>query len=44
VIIRGDGDGSYQAVIDVMSLCHKAQIRRFSLAFQPADSPQEPTP
>jgi len=35
VIIRGDAAGSYQAVMDVMSLCHSAQIRRFSLAFQP---------
>ncbi|MFN9237230.1 MAG: ExbD/TolR family protein [Planctomyces sp.] len=35
VIIRGDGDGSYQSVIDVMSLCHQFQITRFSLAFQP---------
>lgn len=35
VIIRGDGDGSYQSVIDVMSLCHQLQITRFSLAFQP---------
>lgn len=35
VIIRGDGDGSYQSVVDVMSLCHQLQITRFSLAFQP---------
>ena len=35
VIIRGDAAGSYQSVVDVMSLCHAAQIRRFSLAFQP---------
>ena len=37
VIIRGDASGSYQAVMDVMSLCHTARIRRFSLAFQPQD-------
>jgi len=35
VIIRGDGAGSYQSVIDIMSLCHQLQITRFSLAFQP---------
>ena len=35
VLIRGDGDGTYQAIIDVMNLCHEAEIRRFSLAFQP---------
>lgn len=44
VIIRGDGDGSYQSVVDVMSVCHKAQIRRFSLAFQPRDSGKSQTP
>ncbi len=44
VIIRGDGDGSYQSVVDVMSLCHKAQIHRFSLAFQPTDSGKSQTP
>ncbi|MEY3458444.1 MAG: Biopolymer transport protein ExbD [Planctomycetota bacterium] len=37
VIIRGDAGGSYQSVVDVMSLCHAAQIRRFSLAFQPLE-------
>jgi len=35
VLIRGDGDGQYQAVIDVMNLCHQTGIRKFSLAFQP---------
>lgn len=35
VLIRGDGEGIYQAVIDVMNVCHQAQIHRFSLAFQP---------
>ncbi|MFM7920505.1 MAG: ExbD/TolR family protein, partial [Planctomycetaceae bacterium] len=40
VIIRGDGAGSYQSVIDIMSLCHQLQITRFSLAFQPeSDGP-----
>ena len=35
VLIRGDGEGVYQSIVDVMDLCHKAQIHRFSLAFQP---------
>ncbi|MEQ9408324.1 MAG: biopolymer transporter ExbD [Fuerstiella sp.] len=35
VLIRGDGAGMYQAIVDVMDTCHKAQIHRFSLAFQP---------
>jgi biopolymer transport protein ExbD len=42
VLIRGDGDGQYQAVIDVMNLCHKTQIRKFSLAFQPLSSDSAP--
>lgn len=35
VLIRGDGEGTYQAVIDAMNACHQAQIKKFSLAFQP---------
>lgn len=42
VLIRGDGDGTYQAIIDVMNLCHQAQIRRFSLAFQPLEKSPSP--
>lgn len=38
VLIRGDGEGTYQSIVDVMDLCHKAQIHRFSLAFQPISS------
>ena len=34
VLIRGDSEGMYQAVVDVMNVCHQAKIR-FSLAFQP---------
>ena len=32
VVIRGDGEGKYQHVADVLSACHKAQIRKFSVA------------
>ena len=32
VVIRGDGEGKYQHVADVLSACHKAQIRNFSVA------------
>lgn len=35
VLIRGDGAGMYQSIVDVMDICHKAKIRNFSLAFQP---------
>ena len=42
VLIRGDGEGMYQAVVDVMDVCHKAQIHRFSLAFQPAEDGGSP--
>lgn len=40
VLIRGDGEGQYQAVVDVMNACHQVQIKKFALAFQPlATSP-----
>lgn len=42
VLIRGDGEGTYQAIIDVMNLCHELQIHRFSLAFQPVDKKPSP--
>ncbi len=42
VLIRGDGEGTYQAIIDVMNMCHEAQIRRFSLAFQPLEKSPSP--
>ncbi len=32
VVIRGDGEGKYQRVADVLAACHKAQIRNFSVA------------
>ena len=35
VMIRADGENLYQAIVDVMSICHEAQIHKFSLAFQP---------
>jgi biopolymer transport protein ExbD len=42
VLIRGDGNGRYQTVIDVMNLCHDLKIRRFSLAFQPSAESRTP--
>lgn len=42
VLIRGDGEGMYQSIVDVMDICHKAQIHRFSLAFQPARTEGSP--
>ncbi len=44
VLIRADGQGDYQAVVDVMNACHKAKIKKFSLAFQPAEVHSPATP
>jgi len=44
VLIRGDGQGDYQAVVDVMNACHQAKIKKFSLAFQPAEVHSAATP
>jgi biopolymer transport protein ExbD len=35
VLIRGDGKGSYQLIMDVLSICQKAKIHKYSLATQP---------
>jgi biopolymer transport protein ExbD len=32
VLIRGDGRGNYQSIMDVLSVCQKAKIRNYSLA------------
>lgn len=34
VLIRGDGTGLYQNVMDVLGVCHRARITNFSLATQ----------
>ncbi len=34
VLVRGDGKGQYQAVMDVLSICQKAGIHNYSLATQ----------
>ncbi len=34
VLVRGDGRGVYQHVMDVLSVCHTAGITNFSLATQ----------
>jgi biopolymer transport protein ExbD len=44
VLIRGDGNGDYQAVVDVMNACHQAKIKKFSLAFQPTEVSTSPVP
>ena len=44
VLIRGDGEGTYQAVIDVMNACHQVQIKKFSLAFQPLETGSSSSP
>lgn len=42
VLIRGDGEGTYQQIVDVMDICHKARIHSFSLAFQPVAAGENP--
>ena len=32
VLIRGDGQGQYQHVMDVLSICHRVEIKNISLA------------
>ena len=32
VLIRGEGEGRYQRIVDVLVVCHKARIKNFSLA------------
>lgn len=36
ILIRGDGQGTYQSIIDVMDLCNRLKLK-FSLAFQPQE-------
>lgn len=36
VLIRGDGEGTYQSIIDLMDLCNRLELK-FSLAFQPKE-------
>ena len=44
VLIRGDGEGQYQAVVDVMNACHLIRIKKFSLAFQPLETASPTAP
>lgn len=37
VIIRGDGSGQYQHVMDAMSACRRAGIKNLSLAHRPPE-------
>lgn len=34
VLVRGDGKGQYQSIMDVLSVCQKAGIHNYSLATQ----------
>src|SRR5690348_4771769 len=34
VLIRGDGKGTYQSIMDVLSICQRARIHNYSLATQ----------
>ena len=44
VLIRGDGEGQYQGIVDVMNACHQVQIKKFSLAFQPLETQSSVSP
>lgn len=39
VVVRGDGNGRYQPVMDVMSACRRAGIRNVSLAHRTGGTP-----
>ena len=43
VIIRGDGEGRYQAVVDVINMCHLTGLK-FSLAYDPQGAPDGGAP
>ena len=34
VVVRGEGQGMYQPVINVLGVCHRTQITRISLAYK----------
>ncbi|GAB5442324.1 MAG: biopolymer transporter ExbD [Fuerstiella sp.] len=42
VVIRGDGSGLYQAIIDVLDVCQQAQITKLSLAYHPVTDGESP--
>lgn len=42
VLIRGDGAGIYQSIIDVMDACHRVQMFKVSLGFQPLAASSSP--
>src|SRR5579863_1283888 len=40
VLIRGDGKGTYQSIMDVLSICQRAGIHHYSLATQIKPEPE----
>jgi biopolymer transport protein ExbD len=44
VLIRGDGKGTYQSIMDVLSICQRARIHNYSLATQIASAPLNSDP
>ena len=44
VLIRGDGKGTYQSVMDVLSVCQHAHIHNYSLATQIKSDPLKSDP
>lgn len=43
VLIRGDGKGTYQSIMDVLSICQRARIHNYSLATQVKPEQENPT-
>jgi biopolymer transport protein ExbD len=43
VLIRGDGKGTYQSIMDVLSICQRARIHNYSLATQIKSEQENPT-
>ena len=44
VLIRGDGKGTYQSIMDVLSLCQSSGIHKYSLATQIKSEPLNSDP
>ena len=44
VLIRGDGNGTYQSIMDVLSVCQHANIHNYSLATQVKSDPVKSDP
>ena len=37
VVVRGEGQGLYQPIVNVLGICHRTQITKISLAYKPGE-------